>query len=92
MITVGIKELKTRLSSYVARVREGEEVVITDHGREVALVVPITPERRAVKSLIESGRATWGAGKPHGLTGIKVAGPLVSDTVLEERGDSYQVG
>ena len=88
MITVGIKELKTRLSSYVARVREGEEVVITDHGREVALVVPITPERRTVKALVESGRATWGGGKPHGLTGIKVAGPLVSDTVLEERGDS----
>ena len=33
MITVGIKELKTRLSSYVAKVRNGEEVVITDHGQ-----------------------------------------------------------
>lgn len=34
MITVGIKELKTRLSRYVARVRAGEEIIITDHGRE----------------------------------------------------------
>lgn len=85
MITVGIKEMKTRLSSYVARVREGEEVVITDHGREVALVVPITPERRAVKELAESGRATWRGGKPHGLTGVVASGPSLSETVLEER-------
>ena len=85
MITVGIKELKTRLSSYVAKVRDGEEVVITDHGKEVALVVPITPERRAVKALAESGRASWSGGKPHGVTGIMVAGPSLSETVLEER-------
>ena len=85
MITVGIKELKTRLSSYVARVKEGEELVITDHGREVALVVPITPERRAVKALAESGRAMWGGGKPQGLAGVMAAGPSLSETVLEER-------
>jgi len=85
MITVGIKELKAGLSNYVARVREGEEVVITDHGREVALVVPITPERRAIKALVESGKATWLGGKPQGLAGVLAAGPLLSETVLEER-------
>lgn len=53
MIAVGIKELKARLSSYVEKVQQGEEVVITDHGREVALVVPISPERRAVKTLTD---------------------------------------
>ena len=87
MITVGIKELKARLSSYVARVRAGEEVIITDHGREVAVVMPITPERRAIKALVESGRAAWGGGKPRGMEGVIVAGAPVSTTVLEERGD-----
>ena len=85
MIAVGIKELKARLSSYVERVRQGEEVVITDHGREVALVIPISPERRAVKALMDEGRAKWAGGKPSGKRGLKLKGEPLSDTVLEER-------
>jgi prevent-host-death family protein len=37
MISVGVKELKARLSSFVARAREGEEIVISNHGKDVAL-------------------------------------------------------
>lgn len=85
MISVGIKELKTRLSSYVDKVRHGEEVVITEHGKEVALVVPITKERKTVKALFESGRAKWSGGKPEGFVGIKIKGKPLSKTVLEER-------
>ncbi|MBT1074873.1 type II toxin-antitoxin system Phd/YefM family antitoxin [Geobacter grbiciae] len=85
MIAVGIKELKARLSSYVEKVQQGEEVVITDHGREVALVVPISPERRAVKTLMAEGRAKWSGGKPAGKRGVTLKGESLSDTVLEER-------
>lgn len=85
MITVGIKELKTRLSSYVDMVKNGEEVVVTDHGKEVALVVPISSERQAIKSLMDAGRVKWAGGKPAGVKGIKVKGDAVSDTVLKER-------
>jgi prevent-host-death family protein len=85
MITVGIKELKANLSSYVARVKDGEEVVITDHGRKVAMVVAISPERRLIDTLMDSGRATWSGGKPKGKSGVKVKGTPVSDTVQEER-------
>lgn len=85
MISVGIKELKTKLSSYVDRVRQGEEVVITEHGKEVALLVPISRERKALKSLIDLGRAKWSDGKPDGLDNIKIKGKSLSKTVLEER-------
>jgi len=85
MISVGIKELKTRLSSYVDRVRHGEEVVITEHGKEVALVIPISRERRAIKSLIDSGKAKWTGGKPEGLEHVRIKGKALSKTVLEER-------
>lgn len=85
MISVGIKELKTRLSSYVDRVRHGEEVVITEHGREVALVIPISGERRAIKLLIDAGRAEWSGGKPEGLEEVRIKGKALSKTVLEER-------
>lgn len=40
MESAGIGELKARLSSYLARVRAGEEVVVTDRGRPVARLVP----------------------------------------------------
>jgi len=85
MISVGIKELKTKLSSYVDRVRHGEEVVITEHGKEVALVIPISRERKALKSLIDSGKAKWSGGKPEGLDNVKMRGKSLSKTVLEER-------
>lgn len=85
MISVGVKELKARLSSYIDRVSHGEEVIITEHGKEVALVVPITKERRRIKELQDSGMARWAGGKPEGLKGIKIKGKTVSDTVLEER-------
>ena len=85
MISVGIKELKTKLSSYVDRVRDGEEVVITEHGREVAMVIPISRERKALKSLIDSGKAKWSGGKPEGLNNVKIKGKSLSKTVLEER-------
>jgi prevent-host-death family protein len=85
MISVGIKELKTKLSSYIDKVRHGEKVVITEHGKEVALVMPISRERKAVKSLIEAGKAKWSGGKPEGLENIKIKGKPLSKTILEER-------
>ena len=85
MISVGIKELKEKLSGYVDKVRHGEEIVVTDRGREVALVIPISRERSAVKHLVESGRAAWTGGKPEGMKGIKAKGKPLDKTILEDR-------
>jgi prevent-host-death family protein len=40
MQQVGIATLKARLSEFLARVKEGEEIVVTDRGRPVARLVP----------------------------------------------------
>lgn len=85
MITAGIKELKAKLSSYVDRAKSGEPVVITDHGEEVAVIVPISKERRAIKELLRTGRAHWAGGKPKGMERIVLKGRPLSDTILEER-------
>ncbi len=44
MKTVGIAELKNRLSHYLDGVRRGEEVVIRDRNHPIAKIVPLTSE------------------------------------------------
>lgn len=82
---VGIRELKNRLSSYVGKVREGEIIIVTDHGIEVAVISPISPERRVIISLVKARQAQWSGGKPKGCEGIKIKGKSLSGTILEER-------
>ncbi len=85
MISVGVKELKAKLSSFIARAREGEEIVITDHGKDVALMMPLSRERSAVKSLMDQGKVKWSGGKPKGIAGIRIKGKALSKTVIEDR-------
>lgn len=40
MITVGVAEAKTQLSTLLDRVAGGEEVLITRHGKPIARLVP----------------------------------------------------
>jgi prevent-host-death family protein len=47
---VGIRELKARLSEFLARVADGEELVVTDRSRPVARIVPYS-----AGSVIERG-------------------------------------
>jgi len=86
MTSVGVKELKARLSSYIDKVYKGEQVIITEHGREVAIIIPISKERRAITALVGAGMAHWAGGKPKGLVGIKIKGSPLSETILEQRG------
>jgi prevent-host-death family protein len=51
---VGIRELRNNLSRYLARVQSGEEVVVTDHGRAVARVLPLRGAP-TLDRLIEAG-------------------------------------
>jgi prevent-host-death family protein len=54
MTSVGSYEAKTRLPQLLARVMRGEKIVITKHGRPVAMLVPSPPERaRDVKQVVK---------------------------------------
>lgn len=58
IMNVGIRELKSHLSEYLARVRQGEAVIITDRGKPVARIEPVRTETLPAKlqELIRSGR------------------------------------
>jgi prevent-host-death family protein len=51
---VGIRELKSRLSEFLARVAAGEELVVTDRSRPVARIVPFSTDS-AIDRGVEEG-------------------------------------
>jgi prevent-host-death family protein len=88
MASVGIRELKNRLSEYLRRVAEGERITVTDRGRPIAMLTP--PETSAddetIAKLVREGMARWGGGTPRGSRRpVKLKGRPISDTVLEDR-------
>lgn len=42
-MTVGIRELKARLSNYMQQVKAGATLVITERGKPVGRIVPLSP-------------------------------------------------
>ncbi len=46
MKTAGVAELKARLTSYLKLVKSGNEILITDRGSPLAMLVPIDSSRR----------------------------------------------
>lgn len=86
--SVGVRELKNRLSAFLRRVAKGERIVVTDRGRAVAVLSPPaeTPEAEHVAMMVREGVARWGGGKPSGSPrGVKIQGKPIARTVLEER-------
>jgi prevent-host-death family protein len=59
MLATGITALKTDLRKYLARVKKGEVVVVTDHGTPIARLVPAESRRdsveRQLRTLAQTG-------------------------------------
>ncbi len=53
--TAGVREVKNHLSAYLNRVRDGEEIVITDRGRPVARLTSLDPDVDRLQVLIDQG-------------------------------------
>ncbi|HZI98979.1 MAG TPA: type II toxin-antitoxin system prevent-host-death family antitoxin [Actinomycetales bacterium] len=56
MERIGVRELRQHASRYLARVKGGETVEVTERGRLVALLVPPGPATGARERLIADGR------------------------------------
>jgi len=86
MTAVGIKQLRAKLSSYIDRASKGEKIIVTEHGKEVALLVPVSAEMKAILSLRRENKVKWSCGKPSGIKGVRIKGAPLSETILKERG------
>lgn len=81
----GVRELRDHLSKYLAAVRSGEEVVVTDHGKAFARLIPLT-QPRPIDRLIAEGAVTPASAPKRRLAGAGVAAEAsVSDLVAEQR-------
>lgn len=53
---VGVRELRQNLSVYLGRVKEGETLTVTEHGRVVATLRPPSQGDTVIDRLIADGR------------------------------------
>jgi prevent-host-death family protein len=92
MKTVGSRELKNRLGRYLGLVRKGETIVVTDHGKTVAHIVPPNPEQEDTNGLEEilkrleaEGHLSLGTRPFKRFKPIQIKGKPVSQIILEDR-------
>jgi prevent-host-death family protein len=88
MATVGVRELKNRLSHFLRRVADGDRITVTDRGRPIAVIVSPDESNEVARAMamVREGFAHWGGGTPRGSRRpIKVRGKPISQTVLDER-------
>ncbi|MYB18264.1 MAG: type II toxin-antitoxin system prevent-host-death family antitoxin [Holophagales bacterium] len=82
---VGIRELRQNLSVYIRRIRQGERFEVTDRGRPVGLLLPLSRDMSPLERLIAEGRATRPVGDlldlppPTGEPSTEVSDLLIAD-------------
>ena len=92
--SVGSRELKTRLGTYLRRVRRGATLVVTDRGEPVAELRPVadgvSPEDAGLAALEVLGAVTRGRGERLApLRPIRSKGRPASQAVIEGREDRF---
>jgi prevent-host-death family protein len=91
---VGVRELKTRLGSYLRQVRRGQTIVVTDRGEPVAELRPISAAKSGVGAeldrLVALGRLTRASKAPLApFRLIRRKGLRLSDAIVENREDRF---
>jgi prevent-host-death family protein len=85
---VGTRELKSKLSEYLRRVKSGESIIVTDHGKPIGQIIPVQSTlAERVQVMIAAGQAEWNGEKltPYQPKAINQSSHQLSDLVVEER-------
>lgn len=93
MARIGIRELRQHASKHVAAAAAGEEIIVTDRGKPVARLVPLSPMERQIQYLVDRYGATPPS-SPHGSwSDLPLAeGPSLSDEIISDREDREVFG
>jgi prevent-host-death family protein len=89
---VGIRELKSKLSEYMRRVKGGETIIVTERGKTIGQIIPVkqTVEEKML-AVVDAGIAEWNGKKVQPGNPIVINGgqKQVSDLVAEDRDVNY---
>ena len=81
---IGIRALRDGLSAHLRRVKAGETIEVTEHGRVIATIAPATGGSR-VEELVAAGLVSLPSGGGRPLpTPITIEG-TVSDLIADQR-------
>jgi len=87
-MNVGVRELKTRLSEYMQRVKAGQTIVITERGKPIGRIVPAERSlEERIQVMLQAGLAGWSGQKfdpPPPQVAIQ-GDRTVSDLLIEDR-------
>jgi prevent-host-death family protein len=84
-VEVGVRDLKNNLSRYLDRVQQGEEVIVTDRGRPVALLSALESTDRLAE-LIAAGVVRPAKRRTRARPARRITSKgSVSDLVAEQR-------
>jgi prevent-host-death family protein len=87
--TIGIRELRQNASRYVAMVKEGQRIAVTERGTLVGYLEPVDEPTTAFQRLVAAGQVQRATGR--GTRGLPPLPPLepgegsLSDVVREMR-------
>jgi len=84
-MNVGVRELRNHLSKHLARVRDGETITITDHGKPVARLVAIEGESPLERLMAEGLVTPAKRRKLSSREPIDIGENTVSDLVADQR-------
>ncbi|ALA59675.1 type II toxin-antitoxin system Phd/YefM family antitoxin [Nitrospira moscoviensis] len=91
MSRIGVKELKNRLTHYLRRTQKGEEIIVTDRGRPIALLQQIEAGKPGTREARLAQLAALGkiilptAAPSRRLKPLPYHGPSVGRAVLDDR-------
>ncbi len=90
MASVGIRELRQNLSVYLEKVKAGSAFTVTDRGKPVAVLRPLSREDDTWQRLIQNGTVVPAAGSWLDIADADRdvdSSPRASDYLQEIRGD-----
>lgn len=91
---VGARELKTRLGTYLRRVRGGQRIVVTEHGTPVAELRGLSPDDAGLDArLLRLQAAGLVSGPTHRslapLRPVRRRGFSLAQAIVEDREDRF---
>ena len=85
---VGTRELKNKLSEYMRRVKAGETITVTEHGKTIGQIVPVKPTvEERIQAMVTAGQAEWNGQKlkPYQPKAVNKDSRQLSDLVVDDR-------